>query len=192
MAALVIDSHGTIADDLGKIAPVDPKLFLDPAEFLLADHNRQRNLWRLLETVAVEPHSTDRRTRAEVVLNYLVHDLIWHVEDEELQVFPRLRERMPPGDGTADMLTLLERDHRGDRRLAEELLEPLDRLIAGVTPHEPVEFAARARVIVELQRRHLAWENALVIPQAWRLLNSADKVELGRKMARRRAMAFPR
>ncbi len=116
---------------------------------------------------------------------------MWHTEDEEQQVFPRLRERMPPGDGTADMLTLLERDHRADRKLVEELLEPLDRLAGGETLHDPTEFAARSRVLAQLELRHMAWENALVIPQAWRLLNSEDKLELGRKMARRRAMAFP-
>jgi hemerythrin-like domain-containing protein len=190
MTILVIDKRHGIAEP-SPTAPIDPKLFLEPAEFLLADHNRQRGFWRQLETLAVEPRTPGTRAGAEAALTYLHRDLVWHTEDEEQQVFPRLRERMPPGDGTADLLILLERDHRADRKLVDELLEPLDRLAGGEALRDPAEFAVRTRILAELERRHLAWENALIIPQAWRLLNSEDKLELGRKMARRRAMAFP-
>lgn len=177
--------------DPADIGQIDPKLFLEPVDFLLADHYRQRMLCRLLDWIAAEPPGLATQARAEAARAYLRRDLPWHVADEEIQLFPRLRERALPGDGTADMLALLEREHGGDQAQANDLLEGLDRLAQGLAPIDVAAFAARACSFAEGQRRHLAWENAMVIPLARRLLSVADKVEIGRNMARRRSLAYP-
>jgi len=173
------------------IDPIDPKQFLEPIDFLLADHYRQRTLCQLLDRLTQEPSGAEARALAEPVRIYLRRDMVWHIADEEIQLFPRMRERAVPGDGTADMLYLLEREHTGDQSLAHTLLEALDCLALGLAPVEPAVFAVRVATFTETQRRHLAWENAMVIPLARRLLTQADKVDLGRKMALRRALAYP-
>jgi hemerythrin-like domain-containing protein len=190
MAILVSDERN-VHPDLIVIDPVDPKLFLEPVDFLLADHYRQRMLCRLLDALAVEPPGLDAQMRAEIARNYLRRDMPWHIADEEIQLFPRLRDRAVPTDGTSEMLALLEREHTGDQAQANDLLDVLDRLAEGLAPLDFPTFAANARSFAEVQRRHLAWENAMVIPLARRLLTAVDKVDLGRKMARRRALAYP-
>jgi hypothetical protein len=190
MLALAAKGHPATPDpaDLG---PIDPKLFLEPVDFLLADHYRQRSLCRLLDGIATEPPGLATQVPALVVHTYLCRDLPWHIADEEIQLFPRLRERAHPGDGTDEMLALLEREHGGDQAQAKDLLESLDRLAQGLAPIDGAAFAARARAFAEIQRRHLAWENAMVVPLARRLLSVPDKVEIGRHMARRRSLAYP-
>lgn len=190
MTVLAAKRHPAAPDpaDLGQI---DPKLFLEPIDFLLADHYRQRTLCRLLDGIVAEPPGLATQVPAAAVCTYLRRDLPWHVADEEIQLFPRLRERAHPGDGTADMLALLEREHGGDQDQANDLLENLDRLARGLAPIDVATFAARVRAFAEVHRRHLAWENAMVVPLARRLLSVADKVEIGRNMARRRALAYP-
>ena len=190
MLALATMKHPAAPDpaDLGQI---DPKLFLEPVDFLLADHYRQRTLCRLLDGIVAEPPGLATQAPAAAVCTYLRRDLPWHIADEEIQLFPRLRERALPGDGTAEMLSLLEREHGGDQAQVNDLLENLDRLAQGLAPTDSTAFAARVRGFAEVQRRHLAWENAMVVPLARRLLNAADKVEIGRNMARRRMLAYP-
>lgn len=190
MLALATQKRPTAPDpaDLGQI---DPKLFLEPVDFLLADHYRQRTLCRLLDAIAAEPPGLATQVPASAVRDYLRRDLAWHIADEEIQLFPRLRERAPPNDGTVEMLSLLEREHGGDQAQANDLLDNLDRLARGLVPIDGAAFAARVRGFAEVQRRHLAWENAMIVPLARRVLNAADKVEIGRNMARRRSLAYP-
>ena len=46
------------------------------------------------------------------------------------------------------------------------------------------------RTFAEAQRRHIAWENSLVLPLARKRLTAKDLETMGRNMAARRGIAY--
>lgn len=58
------------------------------------------------------------------------------------------------------------------------------------TLESPMRMFVNVRTLVEAQRRHLAWENGVVLPLAQKRLESGDLEEMGRNMAARRGMAY--
>ena len=78
-----------------------------------------------------------------------------------------------------------------DQRLDADLRRDLNCLICGQAFADPVRFLMTAFAFAETQRRHLAWENAVVVSRARKYLTKADQAELGRRMAKRRGLELP-
>ena len=55
----------------------------------------------------------------------------------------------------------------------------------------PVRMLFNARAFAEAQRRHIAWENNVLLPLARKRLTEADLKELGRNMAAMRGIVYP-
>ena len=121
---------------------------------------------------------------------YLGHDYPMHIADEEADLFPLLRRRCPPCDRIEEIFELLCREHLTDARLNTALTEDLEPLIAGRAFNDPARVLMNLFAFVETQRRHLAWENAVILPRARAYLTPADCVELGRRLAARRGIDF--
>jgi hemerythrin-like domain-containing protein len=86
------------------------------------------------------------------------------------------------------VLALLRREHAADASLHLEVIEDLARLIAGRALGDPARAFMNLAAFGETQRRHLAWENAVVIPRAQRYLTEADHLSIGQRMAWRRGI----
>ncbi|MFQ5773483.1 MAG: hemerythrin domain-containing protein [Kiloniellaceae bacterium] len=171
------------------VPPLDPTEFGSPIDFLSAEHERQLAVCDVLDRLVHNPrHGTDAAV-LEAVRRYLVRDLPLHVADEEEDLFPLLRRRCPKSDDIEEIFELLQREHEMDQTLYQELIRNLEALIAGHAFADPAQFMMNTFVFSETQRRHLAWENSVILPRADRHLTEEDCAELGRRMAARRGIA---
>lgn len=144
--------------------------FAQPIDFMLDEHMRQLALCGLLNDMALAGRlDTD-------AIDFLNADFGLHELDEEEDLFPLLRQRLP-----AD-------EHDRDRDVAHAVVEGLQKASKEQAPESLVamlqEFAAS-------ERRHMIVENAIVIPLARASLTADDLATLGRIMAARRALHLP-
>ena len=96
-----------------------------------------------------------------------------------------------PEDGAGAVLERLSEEHESELERAAALVElrrsPAPIRGAGADPAAAQGLFAFAEGL----RRHLAWENKIVLPLARRRLRRADLALIGRGMARRRDIDFP-
>ncbi len=173
------------------IEAIPENLFREPVDYLYADHFRQRVVCKLLDDIAYDQGGTDVARLATVVAEYIDRDLPQHVADEEQDLFPLLRARGEPRDSIETVLSLLAEEHSNDEALSSTLLAGLRSLTEGRAPKDQSAFLGAAASFTESQRRHLAWEERLLLPLARKRLSDADLLKMGRNMAARRGIAFP-
>lgn len=168
------------------IEPTDPRLLAEPIDFLEAEHYRQRAALTHLERVRAEKAPDRRAILARLALDFVANELGRHVADEETDLFPLLRKRCLAGDDVDRILALLSGEHARDR----ELCHPVEAGLALCARREApaADFAAAIEAFVDAQRRHLAWENAVVLPLARKRLTRLDRRRLGAAMAARRGL----
>jgi len=111
-----------------------------------------------------------------------------HVIDEEEDLFPLLRRRARPEDDVERVLGLLSREHFEDDRLAEIIVAGLRETAATNAETLPPELRIALRDFARRQRRHLAVENAVIMPLAEIRLTPKDREGLARRMAVRRGI----
>jgi hemerythrin-like domain-containing protein len=176
-----------MASDVGS-DPLAPPLQLDllgrPLDFIHADHLRQRDVSRLVECLASEPKLD--LALADAIATHLADDMAVHTLDEEEDLFPLLRRRAAAADDIERVLGLLSREHARDDLLAADIIAGLR--VAVTTRRKTLNEDLRValREFAYRQRRHLAVENAIVMPLAQERLTKEDKEGLARRMALRR------
>ena len=164
--------------------------FLDPLGFIREEHRRQEELCAVLEGLVDDFTKPSSRDKATGILAYLTEELPLHEQDEEEGLIPLLQARC--GDAEAQgLLSRLRGQHADDRARVATLIADLDALYVEVPLGDPGAFVLNALMLAETWRRHLAWENQVLLPLARDRLNAADLEELGRAMAARRGAAFP-
>ena len=173
--------------DLATEDALDPHSFRSPIDFLAAEHKRQLAICDLLDHLKRNPRHAAACDELTRVRDYLVRELPLHTEDEEQDLFPALARRCPSSDEIETVFSLLRLEHDCDRTLVADLVAALDALIDGHALPDPAAFLANARAVSETQRRHLAWENTVILPRARRHLNSEDLTARTEAMAARRA-----
>ena len=168
-----------------EVHPVHPDDMTDPVEWFFAEHYRHRRFCNALAAAAVS-ECFDRERLAEF-LAFLRHDLALHIIDEEADLFPLLRRRAKPEDELEPVLERLSADHWLDSVNSVQVQEALERCLATGTP--PARDAGAKALMVEFaarELRHLAVENAVVLPIARRRLSAKDLTRLARRLATRR------
>jgi iron-sulfur cluster repair protein YtfE (RIC family) len=169
------------------IEEIPPELMLEPLNWLFAEHYRHRQLCRAIDRLATPgAYDGDRIGR---VLAFLREDLPLHVIDEEEDLFPLLRRRSEPGDELETVLGVLSAEHRADIDKAANVCRHLEaaREARRAPGHDPdarkalTEFAAQ-------ERRHVALENAVVLPIARLRLSEGDLRTLSQRLAARRGI----
>jgi hemerythrin-like domain-containing protein len=112
-----------------------------------------------------------------------------HTEDEDVSLFPRLRERGgSAGEDALAAVTELESQHRR----AEKLHAEIDKMIASVPRDGSAEakildqFSELVTELVMLYRPHIQLENNFVFPVAARVLPASEIQALGQEMRARR------
>jgi hemerythrin-like domain-containing protein len=88
-----------------------------------------------------------------------------------------------PADNIHDILARLALEHATDESFASELLESLESLSEGKKLKNPDMVGYMLRSFFECYRRHIQWENAIVLPLARARLTCEDLRELSQAMS---------
>lgn len=168
------------------IEELPQQLLRKPLEYILADHLRQRVLCILCEQLA-EADGLDIRI-AEEVVSYLKTDMVVHVIDEEQDLFPLIRRRAQEGDDIEDALGQLSGEHASEEDLAKSITDGLEDAIAQPDQALSEQLKQHLTDFAQNERRHLALENATVMPLAKVRLSDRDLGDLSARMAARRGI----
>ena len=174
-------SHPGAAAALNSIA--------EPIAFMRQEHDRQCQICDQLEDLFNNEDKAFRLASAESIRAFLLNDLSHHIEDEELDLFPLLVQRCKSHESLEDILSQLASEHELDKEFISMILLELDAVIEQGAAENPMRFLMNARAFAETQRRHLYWENRVVLPLAERHLTEQDKMMMSRNMLARRAKA---
>lgn len=163
-----------------------PAKTANPLDVLLHEHTLQEILCDTLERIADGLPDNVDRSLVTAVLPMLMQDLAIHMCDEERGLFPLLDKRTKAKDNFAKIWKTLSQEHAADWGYAEELIEQLEGLASGKRPDNPDMLGYMLRGFFETQRRHLAWENTVLLPLAHSRLNADDLRELSKVMVENR------
>ena len=162
----------------------------NPLDLLAQAHAVQDQMCDALERIADGlPDEVDRRLCAQVA-SCLQFDLPVHHHDEEEALFPLLRKRARPEDGLDKILERLAAEHSSDNDFAAEIAEALEKLGQGGRPANPEMLGYMLRGFFERYRRHVHWENTLVMPLARLRLTPEDLDVLQAQMNQNRRQAL--
>jgi hemerythrin-like domain-containing protein len=160
--------------------------FDDPLAMLRACHERIRRqcvtLSRLATHLQEHGPDDDARQAAAEVHRYFNTAGRHHHEDEERDLFPLLRD----DPRLAAVVDSLQQEHDDMERLWREL-EPQLAAPAAITDRDAFERTVEA--FGALYARHIAREEADLLPAAEQRLSDAQRRELGRRMAARRGVS---
>lgn len=161
----------------------------DPLDMIASAHAVQVQMCDAMERIADGlPDEVDRRLCAQVA-SCLEFDLPLHHHDEEHALFPLLRRRALPEDGLDKILERLAAEHSSDNDFASEIAEALELLGQGGRPANPEMLGYMLRGFFERYRRHVHWENTLVMPMARLRLTAEDLESLQAQMNENRRQA---
>lgn len=162
-------------------------LMNDPIAWFLAEHSRHRQFCELMRRAATQTVFDDELVTW--LLDFVVHELAQHVWDEEQDFFPLLRARALPEDEVGEVLSRLSAEHAKDLGHARNVQAHLE---ACLQRRAPLGRSAQRRRALEdfasQELRHLALENAVVLPLARLRLTSDDLRVLSGKLAARRGL----
>lgn len=165
--------------------------FDEPLEMLRACHERIEaqlaTLERLLPHLRAKGADAEAQTAAKAVIRYFDTSGVLHHRDEDEDLFPLLRT-LASARGRPEVCAVmdeLEREHATMNLEWSRLRAGLDGVLHG-----------RAEAVGEdivtpfawVYRRHMANEAAAVLPFAVEVLDEADRVALGKRMAARRGI----
>lgn len=163
-----------------------------PLEMLAACHGRVARqcelLGRLQGHLAAHGADAPARDAAQAVMRYFDTAARHHHEDEEIDLFPALIESMAGSDAVClrELTAALTAEHRALDSQWHALRAALQD-VAGAKAHGLDE--AQVRAFTGLYERHIAREEAELLPLARRLLGDAELDRIGLAMRRRRGIA---
>jgi hemerythrin-like domain-containing protein len=155
---------------MGEAARVATK---HPLDLIIHEHDLQSRLCDLLEQIAdclpdnVSPPVAQAAASA-------MSDLHRHHKHEEKGLFPLLQKRAKPQDNIEQIISHLEKEHAADESLADDLLENLETLAVGNKSENPNMLGYMLRGFFESYRRHISWENTVLLPLARERLTKDD------------------
>ncbi len=175
---------------------IPENLLREPVEYIFADHYRLRQITAALDRLLGEgafalPLVDDIAADMTVIRGYLVNELAAHIADEEEGLFPAIERRCASDHDTKQILATLRQEHVEDFEMLPPVVAGLENLQSGKALAEREQFEAGVARFVETQRRHIIWENNIVLPLARRHLNADDMAAIGRNMAARRGIDYP-
>jgi hemerythrin-like domain-containing protein len=163
-----------------------------PLEMLAACHQRVQGqtatLLRLVPHLADQGSDGAAQQAATAVMRYFDSAGRHHHQDEELDLFPALLDATAGTDnaGLRDLIAALCADHRALEARWHALRRQLQRVAEGL----PATIEApEAQGFAEAYDRHIAREEAELLPLATRLLDIDELDRIGRAMRLRRGVA---
>lgn len=172
---------------LTTVLEIPERLIRQPLEWFTAEHYRHRQFCALMHELA-QTQDFDPKPLVALI-EFLRHELGRHLADEEDDLFLLLRRRALPEDDIDQVLGRLTSEHKGDLAHGYALRAHLERCLASHTPPASDPAARLALDAFATQElRHLALENAVVLPLAKLRLTSKDLRALSRRLAARRGL----
>jgi len=167
------------------LSPTDPSLIATPLAFFGEEHLRERQICALIDGLAATA-SFDRRA-AQTVLRFLNEELNLHMRDEAEDLFPLLARRCLAEDDIGRVITRI----RNDLDAATRLLPVIRTILARCLDTGSNLVAKDRKLLIQLAdhvRRHLAAENAILLPIARARLTKRDLQSLSLRMRSRRGL----
>lgn len=159
--------------------------FANPLDFIAEDHLAEREICALMDDVAASA-AADVET-CDRIIAFLKYQLPAHLEDEEQDLFPMLRRRCDPEDEIDKALDRLQNDHRH-----AGVDTPVVIALLAAAAVRQTEINAAGRTILadyaRNARRHLIFENAIILPLARLRLRTSDLNRMRRNMLKRRGL----
>ncbi len=166
-------------------SPTDPALLASPLEFFSEDHLRERQICCVIDGLALSPTFDPAAARA--VLRFVNEELNLHMRDEAEGLFPLLARRCPAEDGIGPAIARICTDLDAATLLLPGLRGALARGLdtgSGLVAEDSLLLTRFASHV----RRHLAAENAILLPIARARLTPRDLQKLSRQMRARRGL----
>jgi pyridoxamine 5'-phosphate oxidase len=167
--------------------------FDQPVEMWLACHERVQRfaalLARLIEHLGKHGADNDAQVTATSIRRYFNEAAPRHHEDEEVDMFPRLRERLHAQADKAvlDVLEQVEADHLE----MAGVWAALDADLAQVARGNAVQLSqAAVDRFATMYRHHIDAEERVLLPALKRALSARDWQQIGRAMAERRGLEW--
>lgn len=150
----------------------------DPIGVVEDEHALQLELCNLLELIADALPVTFDRSLAVTALTILQGSLPAHSRFEDNALFPRLRRRLTADDPVLSALVCLEREHVWDAGALSDLAGELKSALGLQGVQNPNLLIWMLRGFADSHRRHIAWEDEVVLPAARASLTADDLAEL--------------
>lgn len=143
-----------------------PRRWSDPLEFLSAQHRFQSALCDFFNALSTDLHWRRADEFSAMALRYLDGDFPRHQRHEASDLRQALE--LEPGFGSQEsaLLDLVAEAHLRDRELAAPVKEGLSRLASGGFPQNSGRFAIHLIQFAESLRRHIDWEEKVILPLA--------------------------
>ena len=178
---------------MDSLFPTPAAGFDHPIDILDGCHERILRNCALIERIAAhvaeKGADTEAATAAAGVIRYFDTAGANHHRDEENDLFPALQQYAPSAELNAvfDLLFRLKADHKRLDALWAEMRLRLSLLAAGRDGALTTAIAAAFKAAYE---RHIALEEAELLPLARRVLDEPILRALGGRMARRRGVTL--
>ncbi len=130
------------------------------------EHSAEICLCDLLERLAdalPEPLDTEIAPTGVATLRSCVRR---HIVLEENYLYPMLLKRAKKGEFNEDLFALISREHASDESHAYEAADEMEEALSRGRVTQPERLGYMLRCFFEARRRHIAWENAVIIPLA--------------------------
>ena len=167
--------------------------FDQPVEMWLACHERVKRfaalLGRLADHLRRQGADEDAEVTAASIRRYFNEAAPRHHEDEEVDMFPRLRERLDPDADKVvlDVLDQVEADHLEMAGVWKSLDAELSKLSRGAPADLRQETIDR---FATMYHHHIDAEERVLLPALKRVLHRSDWTAVGRAMAERRGLEW--
>jgi len=149
-----------------------------PLEILEEEHALQLELCELLESIADDLPGRIDPALTVIAMSILKGSVKAHTRFEEEALFPLLRQRLSPDDTVVQALTCLSQEHERDEDIADELVDALKEALQHGAAQNAETLGYILRGYFESQRRHIAWEDSVVLPTARKALTGDDLARL--------------
>lgn len=143
------------------IEPIPAGLIDSPLDFIFAEHHRQREAASIISMIADDEFDAKGIER---LADFLENDFILHIGDEEIALFPILRQHCLPEDNVECVIERLQDEHREDESINDEVVAILRGMLSGEMLTESAK--RRLHMFAEHVRQHLALENGVLLPIA--------------------------
>lgn len=168
------------------LTPTAPELLRSPLDFIAEDHLRVRTMCVKIDALVqgAEPPEDDLWGAVE----FLSRELPMLLGDEDTDLLPMVAERSAPEDDMPKLKARLEAEHADIGELSQTVVSALKSAADGRTPLSAAEVETIG-AFTALTRRHIALENAVLLPLARARLTGTDLERLRDNMLRRRGLS---
>jgi hemerythrin-like domain-containing protein len=146
----------------------------DPIGIVAEEHALQRELCDVLEALADDLPKPPDPALVLISLDLLEQSLPSHIRFEEDAFFPLLRARLSQTDVLLHVLNCLGDEHDRELGAIAEVADALRSVLESGVSGRAEMLGYLLRGFFEGQRRHMAWEDKVVLPVARVVLSTDD------------------